>query len=175
MRVYLRALEIDDYIYFNKWRNDPDIINGLSGNFYFVSSEREKKSVESKILDDSKNLYLSICEKETNNLIGYVSINNIDLRNMKTEWGGTLIGDKNYLGKGYGKEASAIMLRFLFNEYPINRCYAYCLEEHPRTKKLFEELGFKLEGVLRENLYKSGMFKNVMLYSILRKEINDNF
>jgi len=175
MRIYLRALEIDDYIQINQWRNDPDTIKYLAGNVFFVSSEREKKSIENKIFDDSKHIYLGICDIKINKLIGYTNINNIDLRNQKAEWGGTLIGNKDYIGKGYGIEASSIMLRFLFNQYPIHKCYAYCLEEHPATSKLFELLGFKKDGLLRDEVFKNGEFKNMLLYSILREEINGNF
>ena len=175
MRVYLRALEIEDYVLINKWRNDSEITKYLGGNVYLVSSEREKKSIENKIFDDTKNVYFAICEKQSNKLIGYSSINNIDSRNLKAEWGGTLIGDKEFLGKGIGKEASAMMLRFLFDQYPINKCYAYCLEEHPATPKLFSSLGFQKDGLLRKDVFKDGEYKNVSVYSILRGEINDKF
>jgi RimJ/RimL family protein N-acetyltransferase len=175
MRVYLRALEINDYLLINKWRNDPETSRYLGGNVFLVSLEREKKSVEEKIFDDSKNVYFAICEKESGKLIGFSSINNIDIRNLKAEWGGTLIGDKEYLGAGFGKEASALMLRFLFNQYPINKCYAYCLEEHPATPKLFSSLGFKQDGILRNEIFKNGEFKNLLLFSILREEINGQF
>ena len=140
-----------------------------------VSSEREKKSVEGKIFDDSKDIYFAICDKSNDKLIGYTQINNIDLRNLKAEWGGTLIGDKDYIGGGYGKEASKLMLRFLFDQYPIQKCYGRCLEEHPVTAKLLINLGFKQDGVLRNEIYKNGEFKNVLLFSILRNEINGKF
>lgn len=175
MNIYLRALEIDDYVLFNKWRNDPEIVKYLGANIFLVSKEREKKSIENKIFDDSKNVYFAICENESNKLIGYSSINNIDLRNLKAEWGGILIGDKEFHGKGLGKEASSLMLRFLFDQYPINKCYAFCLEEHPVTLKLFLSLGFQQDGILRKEVYKNGEFKNVLLFSILREEINGQF
>lgn len=175
MRVYLRAFELNDYILINQWRNDPVISKYLGGNFYFVSPERERKSVENKIFDDSKNIYLSICDLRNNDLIGYTNINNIDLRNLKAEWGGTLIGNKDYIGKGYGKEASSLMLRFLFDQYPIHKCYSYCLEEHPSTPIMFEALGFRKEGLLRDEVFKNGEFKNLLIYSILREEIDDKF
>jgi RimJ/RimL family protein N-acetyltransferase len=175
MRVYLRALEIDDYVLINKWRNDPEITKYMGGNVFLVSSEREKKSIENKIFDDTKNVYFAICEKKSNRLMGYSSINNIDYRNLKAEWGGTMIGDKEYIGKGLGKEGSALMLRFLFDQYPINKCYAYCLEEHPATLKLFSSLGFQKDGILRKEVFKNGEFKNVLLFSILREEINGQF
>lgn len=175
MKVYLRALEIDDYVLIYKWRNDVEITKYLGCNVFLVSSEREKKSIENKIFDDTKNVYFAVCDYQSNKLIGYTSINNIDLRNLKAEWGGTLIGDKDFIGNGFGKEASKLMLRFLFDQYPIHKCYAYCLEEHPSTQKLFSSLGFKHDGILRDEVFKNGEFKNVLLFSILRDEVNDQF
>ena len=174
-RIYLRAFEPDDYRLINKWRNDPEINKYLGGNTFLVSSEREKKSIENKIFDDTKDIYFAICDIQSKKLIGYSSINNIDYRNLKAEWGGILIGDKEFLGKGFGKESAALMLRFLFDQYPINKCYAYCLEEHPITKKLFSSLGFKQDGILRKDIFKNGEFKNLLLFSILREEINGYF
>lgn len=174
-RIYLRALEIEDSYLFHKWRQDLSLTKFLSGNFFYVSNEREKKSLENKILDDSKHIYLGVCLKENDRLIGYVQINNMDLRNLKAEWGGTLIGETDLIGKGYGIEASKLLLRFLFDEYPINKCYAYCLEEHPQTSKLFIDLGFRKDGVLRNDVFKGGEFKNILLFSILREEINEQF
>jgi len=175
MRIYLRAFEISDYELIHKWRNNANITKHLGGNVFMVSSEREKRSIENKIMDDSKNVYFAICEISTDKLIGYTQINNIDLRNLKAEWGGTLIGDESFIGKGYGEEASRLTLRYLFDQYPIRKCYGYCLEEHPHTPKLMIKLGFKLDGVLRCDIFKDGEFKNVLLYSILREEINGQF
>lgn len=175
MNVYLRALEIEDARIINTWRNDHELTYNLAGNFFFVSYEREKESIRLKILDDSKHIYLGICENESKKLIGYGSINNIDLRNLKAEWRSIFIGDKEYLGKGFGKEASSLILRFLFDQYPINKCYGYCFEDHPATPSLLKTLGFKKEGVLRDHIYKNGVFKNVLLFSILRNEINGQF
>lgn len=174
MNVYLRALEFD-YKLINQWRNDEYLRKFLGGNVFFVSSEREKKFVESKIFNDEKDIYFAICDRSNNEMIGYCSISNIDLRNLTAEWSGTLIGKKECLGKGYGEESAKLMLRFLFEQYPIHKCYTSCLQEHPATIKLFEKLGFKQEGILRDNIYKNGKFKNVVLYSILREEINNNF
>lgn len=175
MRLYLRALEIDDYVLINKWRNDPEITKYLGSNIFLVSSEREKKSIEKKIFDDSKDIYFAICDIETNKLIGYSSVNDIDLRNLKAEWRSIFIGDKNYLKNGYGKEASTLTLRFIFDQYPIQKCYGFCLEEHPATPKLLLSLGFQKDGVLRKDVFKNGEFKNVLMFSILREEINGKF
>jgi RimJ/RimL family protein N-acetyltransferase len=174
-RIYLRALELNDSELIHKWRQDISITKYLGCNFFYVSLERERKSIENKILDDSKDIYLGVCLKENNRLIGYVQINNIDLRNLKAEWGGTLIGEKELIGKGYGEEASRLLLKFLFEQYPINKCYGYCLAEHPATVKMMKKMGFKQDGTLRQDIYKDGQFKDILLLSILRSEINGLF
>lgn len=171
--VYLRAFEIDDYKITHQWRQDSEIMDPHCGNIHFVSAEREKNWIESITRDDKRSLYLAICLCDNNEMIGYCSINNIDLRNCKCEWGATTIGSKEHWGKGYAKEASQLMLKHIFQEYPIHRCYGYCLEEHAITRRMMSSLGFKQEGILREDVYKNGTFHNKCMYSILVDEYRE--
>jgi len=170
MRIYLRAFELNDYPLIHRWRSNQDITRYLSGNNYFVSSEREKKWVEDKIFNDRESMYLAICLKLNDAMIGYTSINNIDYRNRKVEWGGTLIGEIEYHGQGYATEAAIIMLNYVFEELGMNKCYAYCLEEHEATRRLFCRLHFTQDGILRENIFKNNVYRNMLLFSILRNE-----
>lgn len=172
-RIFLRAFETEDYKITSKWREDMEIMNPHCGNIHFVSSEREKKWIENMHIDDSKNVYLAICLLNSRELIGYCSINNIDLRNLKAEWGGTIIGRKDLWGKGYFKEASRLMIKYLFKEFPIHKCYGYCLEDHIVTQHVLNSFGFKQEGVLRDDVYKNGQFKSKLVYSLLRSEYLD--
>jgi len=170
MRVYLRALEPEDYLKTYEWRQDDDIQNSLGGNRYFVSKEREKQWAHFRSVDESKGIYLAICLKENNEMIGYCSIINIDLRNLKAELGGTIIGDSSNRGKGYGKEAQILMLRHCFEELPLHKVYGYSLAEHKVTEEMMISLGFHIDGTLRDEVYKNGNFKSYTIYSILRNE-----
>ena len=170
MRIYLRAFESEDCLLIYKWRCDEEISLLLAGNKYFSSLQRERKWIEEKINNNTKDIYLSVCLKENNLMIGYTSINNIDYRNRKAEWGGTIIGEKESWGKGIAKEAAILMLQYIFEELGMNRCYGYCLEKHAITVKLFKSLGFQQEGTLRENVYKSNEYHNVVLFSLLKRE-----
>jgi len=170
MRIYLRAFEVSDYTLIHSWRSNQDITQNLSGNTYFISPEREKKWVEDKIFDDYKDIYLAICLKSNNEMIGYTSINNIDYRNRKAEWGGTIIGEFEHQHQGYATEAAIIMLRYIFEELNMHKCYGCCLEEHEATIKLLKKLYFTQDGILRENLFKGNTYKNMLLFSILRNE-----
>lgn len=170
MRIYLRAFEPDDYLLISEWRQDDEVTRSLGGNHYYVSMEREKQWVFDKSVNDNRNIYLAICLCEDKRMIGYTSLNNIDLRNLKAEWGGTIIGDKQMWGKGIASEAARLMLDYIFNQYPIHKCYAYCLEEHLVTVKMFKSLGFIIDGVSRDDVYKDGAFKSKISVSILRDE-----
>lgn len=173
MDIYLRALDISDSPLFYKWRMDPSITELLGGPSYFASLHKEQKWVEEKICSTADYLYLAICLRKSDAMIGYTSINNIDFRNKKAEWGGTIIGEKEYWGKGIAKAAAILMLRYVFDELGMHRCYGYCLQEHEVSNRLLLSLNFSQEGILRDNIFKNGAFHNTILYSILRCEYED--
>ena len=175
MRVYLRALEPEDYLKTYEWRQDDDIQNSLGGNRYFVSKEREKQWAHFRSVDESKGIYLAICLKENNEMIGYCSIINIDLRNLKADIGGWMIGEKKLWNQGYSKEAVELLLKYAFDEYPLHKCYSFCLEEHEISNKTHISLGFKLEGQLRDHVFKGSKFHTLNVYSILRNEYYKKF
>jgi RimJ/RimL family protein N-acetyltransferase len=175
MRIYLRAFEPDDYRLISAWRHDDEVTNLLGGNHFFVSQAREKQWVEDKSVGDNRNIYLAICLSDDDRMVGYTSINNIDLRNQKAEWGGTIIGDKTMWGKGIAAEAARQMLKYLFYQYPIHKCYGYCLEEHKITERMLLSLGFSCDGICRDEVFKNGEFKNILLFSILRDEYLEKY
>ena len=76
-RVYLRALELDDYKTSIKWRNDDSIWSQLGGVKYFVSEAYEKKWVEEAIFNPNV-IRLAICLKENDLYIGNVYILDIN-------------------------------------------------------------------------------------------------
>ncbi|MDZ7821463.1 MAG: GNAT family N-acetyltransferase [Candidatus Marinimicrobia bacterium] len=114
MKIFLRALEPDDYQVTFKWRSDKKISNMIAGNKFFISKEREKLWVEAKSINDKDGIYLAICLKENQQMIGYCSIINIDLKNLKAELGGTIIGEKEQWGKGMEQKHKSYCLNTAF-------------------------------------------------------------
>mgnify|MGYP006298676563 CR=1 FL=1 len=169
-RVFLRALELDDYKRSIKWRRDDEIWSMVGGPKYFVSSVVEKSWVENSIKDDDINL--AICLKNNNNYIGNVYLKDIDYIN-KTAESHILIGEKKLWGNGYGYEAEMLILKFAFNERNLNRIYAKILEDNVGSIKLHEKCGYKKEGVLRKAVYKKGEYKNLLIMSILENEFRN--
>ena len=168
MRVYLRAFELEDYKLINKWRNDNEINENFASNKLFISSERDRKWIEERIFNDKKDISLAVCLKENNELIGYTSIKDIDHWNKCAEWSGIIIGDKINRGKGYSSEIQHMVLTYLFNELGLHRVYAYQLEDNQASIAMVKKSGFKVEGILRQCLFKDNKYQNLLIISILK-------
>ena len=167
-RVYLRALEPDDYKTSIKWRKDDEIWGMLGGAKYFVSEAYEKKWVEDSIFN-SKEIKLAVCEKESNKYIGNVYATNIDLINRSCT-SHVLIGEHDFWNRGFASEAYRLLLEFLFYERNINRVQAFVLESNVASMKMHQKAGFKIEGTLRKSVFKNGKYQNQKILSILKED-----
>lgn len=169
-RIYLRALEPEDYKTSVTWRNDPDIQNMIGGHKYFVSSEIESQWVENSIHSKDK-MVLAVCLREDGRYIGNVMLQNIDWIN-RTGRVPVMIGDKNEWNKGYATEARMMMLKFAFEERGLHRIDAYILENNISSIKLHEKCGFKVEGMLRKSVFKNGQYYNQVVMGLLKEDFD---
>lgn len=167
-RVYLRALEPDDYKASIKWRKDDDIWNMLGGPKYFVSEAYERKWVEDAIFNP-KDLKLAICLTENDRYIGNVYMTDINNLNRSCT-SHILIGEKDCWGKGYAKEALMLAINYMFNERNIHRIQAFILESNTQSLRMHEKCGYKIEGLLRDSIFKNGKYQNQYILSILNNE-----
>lgn len=171
-RVYLRALEPDDYKKSINWRKDDEIWSMVVGPKYFVSKAYEQKWVEDAMFNSINNLTLAICFKETNEHIGYVYLNNIDWKNRNASFG-KLIGEKSHWGGGLGKEVTLLMLYHGFYVLGLERIYARQLLDNKASIRVNEKCGFKTEGILRRAVYKNGEYQDLNLMSIIREDFDE--
>lgn len=164
-RIYLRALEIEDYKISIKWRNDDGIWDMLGGTKYFVSSAYEKKWVED-VIYNSKDVKLAICLKENNRYIGNVYMTNIDSLRQSCH-SHILIGERDCWGKGYAREALMMAIEYMFKERNMHRIQATVLESNKQSLRMHEKCGYKIDGLLRDSVYKDGRWQNQFVMSLL--------
>lgn len=167
-RIYLRSLEMDDYKTSIHWRKDSQIWDMLGGTKYFVSETYEKKWVENAIFN-SKDVRLAICLSKNDKYIGNVYMTDLDETNRSCQ-SHILIGDKEYWGQGYAKEALLKAIEYMFNERNINRIQAVVLESNKQSLRMHQKCGYKVEGLLRKSVFKSGQYQNQYILSILRED-----
>lgn len=108
--------------------------------------------------------------KETDEVIGIVTLLKLDWENKNAELG-YWIG-KKYWNKGLMTEAVKLTLGFGFEKLKLHRICANLFEDNIGSKKVLEKSGLSLEGRLREERYKHGRWCNELKYGILAREYN---
>ncbi len=106
---------------------------------------------------------------ETQEIIGCVFINNIDLLN-KNGVSGCFIGEKEHWGKGYATDALMLMLKHVFYDKGLERVWAGVFEENIASLRMAEKCGYKVEGLMRKGAFVDGEFKNIVIVAVLRED-----
>jgi possible diamine N-acetyltransferase len=167
--TYLRPFREDDYVLINKWRSNYNTQRFTGGPIRFVSLEIEREWVKSKIMNNIKEIYLAICQKEDELMVGYISLNNIDHLNKSAELGGYVIGEKT-ANRFTVFEAVKQLMDYAFYQLNIHRVDSYCLTEHPFTPFCLRSFGYIIEGIKRDVVYKNGEYKDMFCLSVLHNE-----
>ncbi len=81
--------------------------------------------------------------------------------------------DSDYTGKGYCTESSKELIRVGFDELKLHKIYGDTIEGNISSIKVFEKLGFTLEGTRREAAYlkEEDTYKDFLDYGLLDKEL----
>lgn len=166
-RIYLRPLEpAQDNHAYSTWMNNEDIRRYFS--IYPTSDTRGKERLE-QLYHDGRHIIFGVALNEDNTLIGLVGLKDINYINQTAEFY-VIIGDPKGWGKGYGTEATKLMLRYGFLELNLNRIQTQDMEDNIGGWRADEKAGFKYEGTLREDILRFGKYQDVRVYSILRRE-----
>jgi len=167
-RVRLRLVEEEDLPLLVAWRNTPSIWAGFFNKFP-LSMAGQKAWFANLVADQRKTLFV-ICTLEGDEPIGTIGLEHIDFANQSTEFGNILIGKQECIGKGYATEATELMLSYCFLRLNMNRIYLEVYADNAKAVKLYERCGFRIEGTLREAQFEGGVFKDLLVMSILRRE-----
>lgn len=167
INIYLRPICIDDvnesYL---EWLNNPVINEGLATKNYTFNKLREYVNLKIK---DPLCHFFAIVTNNGNKHIGNIKLDFYDKDANLYELG-IMIGDKNYWNKGIGYEACFLMLNYAFDTLNVRKVWLAVYENNPHAKKLYEKLGFVLEGCLRKHICVKGVYYDKYLMGIFREE-----
>jgi RimJ/RimL family protein N-acetyltransferase len=165
-RLYLRPLEpAQDYHNVALWHNGEEMRNYF--NVYPTSDTRSKERLD-QMYRDFRHILLGVALKDDNTLIGVVGLKDINTLNQNAEF--YIKIDPAAQGKGYGTEATRLMIQYGFMELNLNRIQTQDMDENIGGWRADEKAGFQLEGKLREAILRFGTYHDVRVYSILRDE-----
>ena len=105
---------------------------------------------------------------ESGTVVGTLSYVDHEPRHRRVEIGYALAPDS--WGKGYMPEAIAALLRYTFESLNLNRVEARVIPANQSSARVLLKCGFRLEGVLRENLFSRGAYHDVEIYATLARD-----
>jgi RimJ/RimL family protein N-acetyltransferase len=112
--------------------------------------------------------HFAIREPPEGRLVGMVSLRGIDREHEEVElsfWIG-----RPFWGRGYASEAAAAVVEHAFDGLGLNRIVAHHMVRNHGSGRVLARLGFRQEGLLRERVKKWGIYEDVVLMALLRKE-----
>lgn len=168
-KIRLREYRKEDIPLRLKYINDPEISCNLTPDTpYPMTLHEEEKWLES-ITTASDTYKFAIETIEKNEFIGGCSINSVDWKNSVATIG-IFIGCKEYRGRGYGTDAMRVLMDFIFMQMNINKIRLIVYSFNDAAIKCYEKCNFKIEGVLRQEIYKDGEYHDKISMGLLKGE-----
>ena len=166
--IYLRAPTEGDLDGWYRWLNDSAVTRFLNKGFFPNTHEKQKVYFE-RIRDNNSNVVLAIIETGGHRHIGSIGLHDIDWIH-RTALIGIVIGEKEFWGMGFGKQAWWLMTRYGFETLNLHKINALFLEDNDSCKACILACGFSIEGIQKEQMYKNGRYQNLILTGMTRTD-----
>jgi RimJ/RimL family protein N-acetyltransferase len=105
-------------------------------------------------------------------VVGHIQLHSIDWISRSAELGFGL-ARKSDRGKGYGTDATRVIVRYGFDYLGLHRITADVVEFNAAALRVLEKCRFRLEGRQREAFFFGGRWYDRMVYSILGHEFKE--
>jgi RimJ/RimL family protein N-acetyltransferase len=170
--VELKFFERSHFKQIINWIDSPEFLLQWGGpNFSFPLNEQQLEDyLKDANKDNSNALVYSVIHKETGNVIGHISLGNIDRRNKSARVGKVLVGDKNVRGKGIGQLMMVEILKIAFDELKLHRVSLGVFDFNVAAIACYEKAGFIKEGLIRDSRKIGDEYWSLWEMSILENE-----
>ena len=163
--IILRPLRYDDLKQTLRWRNDPEIKASSIMHPFPVTFELEEEWYAT--LNDKRNkaIWFGIELEEDAKLIGFTFLNNIRWVDRTCNLG-IVIGEIKYQGSGIGKKVMNLLVSYAFKSLNLRKITLEVRSDHAAALKLYEKLGFKQEGILKDQYFADSKYHDTLILSI---------
>lgn len=166
-KIVLRPITDEDTELVLMWRNNPQVKQ------YFIHREditpEEHRNWLNTSIYTGKAYQFIILLRDSGLPIGSVYIQSINNVHKSAEFG-IFIGESAVNSKGCGTDAAKLMIHFALEELGLHKLYLRVLADNQRAIRSYEKAGFVSEGVMRDEIYVDGRFRDVTRMSIIREE-----
>lgn len=164
-RLYIRQVQEADWWDLYKCISDPAVMEYEPP----LTDEQRRIWADNCIASTA---FWSVFLADTGNMIGNVYLN----KGEQNNWEIGYMLKSEYQKHGYATEAIGSLICRAFHIEMAHRVYAFCNAENTASWKLLERLGFRREGLIKQNIYfrqradGEPLWQDTLIYGILREE-----
>lgn len=167
-RIYFSHFVASDVPLLAQWFSQLETTAylGMSGRSFTLTQEQEW--FDNYVKHSPNNQHFAIMDSATDQPIGSISLMDIRRPHNRAELG-IAIGDQNYWGRGYGREAIRLMCDYGFTFLDLHTIYLWYVSFNERGRRSYEAAGFKETGRIPEGKVFNGQYYDDVLMSITRR------
>ena len=167
-RVVLRRHDPANLASFRRWYADPEIARLARYQQGPMRSEEIERFFAARVVGPAA-LAMAIHERAGDRLVGSCAFSQLDGDNGSALFHIT-IGEKDAWGRGYGTEATRLMLDHAFGTLGLHRVALFVFEFNERAIRTYRRCGFVVEGRSRESVFRDGRWWDELAMSILQSD-----
>jgi RimJ/RimL family protein N-acetyltransferase len=165
--INLRPVAVADLRQLREWEQAPEVARWLTTTASALDA-RESAEQEYERLLRSPRIKLLAIETKAGDLVGLLRLHDLDLTHRKAQV--RLFVAPAQQQRGYGGDALGTVARFCFEELGLRRLGLVVRADHPHAQRLYERLGFRVEGREREAALSEGRWVDFVLMGLLASE-----
>jgi len=165
--IKLKTFKKSDFKQLINWINSEEFLIQWSGNaFTFPLDEQQLE----KYIESATTLAFKVVDEETSDVIGHISLGQIDNINKSARIGKVLVGNTKMRGRSIGKNMMKAVLHIAFDELKLHRVTLGVYDFNTSAISCYEKIGFVKEGLLRESKRVGETYWNLWEMSMLEYE-----
>lgn len=132
---------------------------------FSVANARSTIAAQAASFQSGRSVHFAAERREQPGLVGGVELAEIDSLHRRAALRFWVA--ESFWGQGLATEAAAEVLRYGFGELGLHRIAALHLVRAPAAGAVLRKIGMTQEGVLRERVWKLGVFEDAALYAAI--------
>ncbi len=156
---------------YQHWLNDFDMLKQIDRRFRPHSAEWITQWYERHASANQDSLIFTILSRADGQPVGNIALQDVDYRNRTAEMG-IYIGDAASRGKGYGSEATRMILTFAFRVLGLHNVMLRVYEYNEPAIRVYRKAGFREMGRRSQSQFMDGRFWDVILMECVASDFS---
>ncbi len=166
--VILRPMRRDYLEKYFEYRNEVELELLSSGEAPMpMEYERLVAMFEAHLARPRSEISWFGIEVQGGKFIGQCLLHNFDYAARTCELGVT-IGDRDHLGRGYGRDVVQLLVKYAFRLRNMQKVWLTTNGSNERAQKAFAAAGFVEEGRLKRHVWLDGRYDDLVYMGVLR-------